>query len=163
MGNRHCAVLCYDADHSKSVNDYNTVVSKSSELWAKQLSVDYEDGDDDDDEAHHHNSYHSLGKRARNVHAASYLRRIPDLDRIALQTAGAPPPPSPPPRAESALVDLPPHPGSHYYSGFPADCRSMSSDTAGREGRSELDMSRRSSNTCERDENQDDASANRSL
>jgi hypothetical protein len=145
MGNRPCSALCYDIDHSKSVND--SIVNKSSALWAKQLSADYCEEDEDG----HHNHY-APGKRLRESHHQQPPMISPQKQNRTSPTAS--------PNLQQTIVpDYPPY----YYTGFGAACRSVSSDTAGREARTEHDLSRRSSNTtCDREEIQDEVCANRS-
>lgn len=152
MGNRNCSVLCYDTDHSRSVND-STVVNKSSALWAKQLSADYED------ERHYQNPHHSgLNKSPREAYHQQNARKtssIQNQNRSTLTGAALT-------DARATVID----PAAPYYynTGIGRNyCRTMSSETAGREARSEHDLSRRSSNvTNDREEMLDETSANRS-
>lgn len=180
MGNRPCAALCYEVDHSKSVNESTSVVNKSSALWAKHLAADFED--DDDDEAHH-NSYSNNSSVRRGGSSISNKRPQETCTALALaplRTTQQPSPPlnngvhnlsSPTPSPPRNLQQLQQqqhattveaHP-AYYYTGFPTDVRSMSSETCGREARSEHNLSRRSSSTtCEREEIQDEVCENRS-
>jgi hypothetical protein len=161
MGNRPCAALCYDIDHRKSIHETTKIISKSSALWAKQLSADF---DDEYEPQNHCNNYSGIDRRRKESHAENTKRiRSP-------QSASALPPPKQPTTTpipsllQQELATIEPqhtHSSAYYYSGFPANVRSMSSDTSGREARSEHDLSRRSS-TCEREEIGDEISMNRS-
>jgi hypothetical protein len=162
MGNRPCAALCYDIDHRKSIHETTKIINKSSALWAKQLSADF---DDEYEPQNHCNNYNGMAShdRRRKESNADSTKRIPNP-----QSASVPPPPKPTTPTTSLLqqelATIEPqhtHSSAYYYSGFPTNVRSMSSDTSGREARSEHDLSRRSS-TCEREEIGDEISMNRS-
>lgn len=162
MGNRPCAALCYDVDHRQSVHESTNIVNKSSALWAQQMSADFDDenvstrktGNNDIRDKREREEIHRLDRLEEDVSK----QLIPPPHGVHQSYTDE----DNEPRQPKFGFDS--HPSSaYYYTGLPSDVRSMSSDTSGREARSELNLSRRSSGaTCEREDIADEICANRS-
>jgi hypothetical protein len=152
MGNRSCTgVLCYDVDPGRSV-DESTIPASSRKTFSSLWGNKQELGDiiHEDDYIFHPRGKRRLQRDDTNSTTASPVykmkRILSDNQKKATPTTSSIP--------EAAVA----HDRPYSY-----HCRTMSSETAGREARTEHSLSRRSSTTtCEREDVQDEILSNRS-
>jgi hypothetical protein len=154
MGNRQCTgVLCYDVDPVRSVDESTMAHKKTfSSLWG--VKPKQSDVMDDDEYIFHPRNKRRLqrGDASTSTSGPAYkLKRILS-DKQQNQTSQM-----------AATLAKDHEPGQTQHRPYPYHCRTMSSETAGREARTEHNLSRRSSTTtCEREDMQDEVMSHRS-
>jgi len=148
MGNRACSSLCYSGDHSDAVRDdiaVTKLTTSTAKLWAIKQQVPPLDIKNDDSGEGSVDSYYKMLTQHESTNRFAGEPRYEMSDGTHQ-------------RPSSALPDVPPHNRSfgEYYG------RSLSSDTNGREARTEnCNLGRRASMAGEREEIQDEISLSR--
>lgn len=150
MGNRACSSLCYSGDHSDAVRDdiaVTKLTTSNAKLWAIKQQVPPLDIKDEDSGEGSVDSYNY--KMLTQHESTNRFAGEPRYEMSDGAAAGTHQQPS------SALPDVPPH--NRSFGG-----RSLSSDTNGREARTEnVNLGRRASMAGEREEIQDEISLSR--
>jgi hypothetical protein len=150
MGNRPCTgVLCYDVDPERSVEETSTKMIYNKNLpWRLKRALS--------------DTIHTDDSIAIPENYKRRPSRQGDVKHITETTAGTPNIVRRKPLDRQHYSDLSNSTNDHATP-YTYRCRTMSSETCGREARTEHNLSRRSSTTtCEREDMQDDILFHRS-